>query len=226
MGLLNRIATLAKAKASKAVDAAEEGNLSDILGQNIRDSKVALKEIEKAVNEIGGQRKTLEQKEESLKADIKRWGKSAETAVMNGKDDLAAQSLDRQTEFEQQLEANKASLKAMASRHEALTAKLLEKREFVRKCESRLSTAKAQEAAAEATMKASQTLSKCEGDGNAMNQIELYEQKIQDKMNQAEAAEELNDSSSGESLEREIAQMEAQSSSADKLAALKAKMGK
>ena len=157
---------------------------------------------------------------------MKKWGKNAETAVTEGKDDLAGKALERQMGLETELASTKASLKSMTLTFDQMKDRMFAQKKKIETYATKMSSLKARQKSAQSNLKMRETLSKYEGSDSAFDQISRYEDKVEDLINKSTAADEIDVEENGTDLDAEFADMNASSSSNDRLAALKAKMGK
>src|ERR1035437_3211425 len=169
MSIMERLATLWHARANRALDAVESKDLSSILEANLETEKHNLQQAEIALNEVGGQVKTMEQDVASLERSVADWAHNAETALGKGNEVLAKQALVRQTAVEQELSVKKQALEAVKASHAKLTNDILAREESVRDVTSKLGTLRAEEKAANVTLEARKTVGAFAGDGNAAN---------------------------------------------------------
>jgi phage shock protein A len=226
MGLFSRISNIVKAKANRAVEAAEKEDPVGIIKAQLQEAKKNLGEFESAVRQQGAEKIRLEKQVDSLKAEVKSWGKKAEIALGEGNEDLATKALERQTELENELESAKSSLKSITVRFDKMKAKVVSEKQKIDSCTKKVSTLQAQQNAAKANLKMRETISKYEGNGSAMDQIALYEEKVQALQNESEAADEMEEEATGADLDKQFEELESKSDVSDKMAALKAKMAK
>ena len=223
-GLLRRWFNVLRGKAESVTEEIESADLCAVLKVSLEDEKKNLQEAERALNQVGGQVKSLEQDVQSLERSVNDWGHNAETALGKGDETLAKKALERQASVEGELKAKKNALVSIKASYSKLTDDILARQGKVRDVESRLTTLRAQEKAADITLKARETVGAHAGDGNALNQISVFEDKVREKVNVATAAGEFDAKASGADVDKEFTDMNRKTAVDDRLAALKAKM--
>lgn len=136
-------------------------------------------------------------------------------AVRAGRDDLAKEALLRKQEFEgyanqlaQQWEAQKQSVEKLKEALRQLQSKI---EEANRKKNILIARAKR----AEAQQRINQTMSSLSGNKSAFDTFERMERKVDEIEASAEAMKELEEASSGASLEKQFAQLESSPQAAD-----------
>ena len=132
MGLFSRIKQICRAKANKAVTKEENKDPAALMQLAINDAQEQINTFRKAVQTQGAEKKRQEDLLEKYKAEAKKWGRNAETALAEGNEDLARQALERQTSAEQNAEATKASLKTVTARYNSAKDNLLKNQKLVR----------------------------------------------------------------------------------------------
>ncbi|HNY99428.1 MAG TPA: PspA/IM30 family protein, partial [Rectinema sp.] len=169
--------------------------------------------------------KRLEREMMENKAKAQEWENKAMLAVRANRDDLAKEALLRKQEFEsyatqlaQQWEAQKQSVEKLKEALRQLQSKI---EEANRKKNILIARAKR----AEAQQRITQTMSSMAGNKSAFETFERMERKIEEVEAQAEATKELEDTTTGASLEKQFAQLESSPQAADvMLEELKKKM--
>lgn len=224
MSILSRIGNLVKAKANRVVESAEKSDPVGIVKQQMMEAKKQLGDYEQAVREMGAQKIAVEKDVEVAKSEVKDWGKNAETAMNNGNEDLARKALERQTEAENKLNSLKTSLKTSTANFEKMKQRLVEQKTIIDKKSSEIRTLESRQKAAKANLKMRETMTKYEGNDSAMDQISIFEDKVAEMENEAQAADELEEAMGGEDIEKEFEAMTSDGAVDDKMAALKAKM--
>jgi phage shock protein A len=182
-------------------------------------------ESKKAVAMAIADEKKLERDLVENKAKADEWEKKAMLAVRAGRDDLAKEALLRKQEFEgyanqlaQQWEAQKQSVEKLKEALRQLQSKI---EEANRKKNILIARAKR----AEAQQRINQTMSSLSGNKSAFDTFERMERKVDEIEASAEAMKELDEASSGASLEKQFAQLESSPQAADAmLEELKKKM--
>lgn len=223
MGMFERLKTVISSNINSLISKAE--NPEKMLNQMIIDMNEQLIESKKAVAMAIADEKKLERDlmENRTKAD--EWEKKAMLAVRAGRDDLAKEALLRKQEFEgyanqlaQQWEAQKQSVEKLKEALRQLQSKI---EEANRKKNILIARAKR----AEAQQRINQTMSSLSGNKSAFDTFERMERKVDEIEASAEAMKELDEASSGASLEKQFAQLECSPQAADAmLEELKKKM--
>ncbi|MFZ5859471.1 MAG: PspA/IM30 family protein [Spirochaetota bacterium] len=223
MGMFERLKTVISSNINSLISKAE--NPEKMLNQMIIDMNEQLIESKKAVAMAIADEKKLERDlmENRTKAD--EWEKKAMLAVRAGRDDLAKEALLRKQEFEgyanqlaQQWEAQKQSVEKLKEALRQLQSKI---EEANRKKNILIARAKR----AEAQQRINQTMSSLSGNKSAFDTFERMERKVDEIEASAEAMKELDEASSGASLEKQFAQLESSPQAADAmLEELKKKM--
>lgn len=223
MGMFERLKTVISSNINSLISKAE--NPEKMLNQMIIDMNEQLIESKKAVAMAIADEKKLERDLMENKAKADEWEKKAMLAVRAGRDDLAKEALLRKQEFEgyanqlaQQWEAQKQSVEKLKEALRQLQSKI---EEANRKKNILIARAKR----AEAQQRINQTMSSLSGNKSAFDTFERMERKVDEIEASAEAMKELDEASSGASLEKQFAQLESSPQAADAmLEELKKKM--
>jgi len=188
-----------------------------MLNQMIIDMNEQLIESKKAVAMAIADEKKLEREMIENKAKADEWEKKAMLAVRAGRDDLAKEALLRKQEFEgyttqlsQQWEAQKQSVEKLKEALRQLQTKI---EEANRKKNILIARAKR----AEAQQRINQTMSTLSGNKSAFETFERMERKVDEIEASAEAIKELDEASTGASLDKQFAQLESSPQAADAL---------
>jgi phage shock protein A len=223
MGMFERLKTVISSNINAVISKAE--NPEKMLNQMVIDMNEQLIESKKAVALAIADEKKLERDMLENKAKADEWEKKAMLAVRAGRDDLAKEALLRKQEFEgystqlaQQWEAQKQSVEKLKDALRQLQAKI---EEANRKKNILVARAKR----AEAQQRINQTMSTLSGNKSAFETFERMERKVDEIEASAEAMKELDEASSGATLEKQFAQLESSPQAADAmLEELKKKM--
>lgn len=215
MGIFDRLKTVISSNLNALISKAE--NPEKMLNQMIIDMNEQLIESKKAVAMAIADEKKLEREMMENKAKAEEWEKKAMLAVRAGRDDLAKEALLRKQEFEaysvqlaQQWEAQKQSVEKLKEALRQLQTKI---EEANRKKNILIARAKR----AEAQERINQTMSSLAGNKSAFETFERMERKVDEIEARAEAMKELEEASSGASLEKQFAQLESSPQAADVL---------
>ncbi len=223
MGIFQRLKTLISSNVNDMINKAE--NPEKMLNQLVVEMNEQLIESKKAVAMAIADEKKLERETQAQFDQAKEWERKAMLAVRAGQDELAKEALLRKQEhdanygqFKQQWDAQKESVGKLKESLRELQGKI---EEAQRKKNILIARAKR----AEAQQKIQQTISSVAGNKSSFEAFDRMSQKVDQLEAQAEASKELEDLSSGASLDKRFAELEKSSSSADlMLEDLKAKM--
>ncbi len=215
MGMFERLKTVISSNINALISKAEDPE--KMLNQMIIDMNEQLIESKKALAMAIADEKKLERDMMENRAKADEWEKKAMLAVRAGRDDLAKEALLRKQEFEgyatqlaQQWEAQKQSVEKLKEALRQLQTKI---EEANRKKNILIARAKR----AEAQQRINQTMSSLSGNKSAFETFERMERKVDEIEASAEAMKELDEASSGASLEKQFAQLESSPQAADVL---------
>lgn len=223
MGMFERLKTVISSNINDLISKAE--NPEKMLNQLVVDMNEQMIESKKAVAMAIADEKKLERELQENKRQSEDWEKKAMLAVRASRDDLAKEALLRKQEFDgyagqlqTQWEAQKASVEKLKEALRQLQNKI---DEASRKKNILIARAKR----AEAQDKINKTMSSLSGNKSAFDTFDRMAKKVDEIEARSEAQKELEDLSSGASLEKQFAQLESSGAGADLLLAeLKAKM--
>lgn len=215
MGIFERIKTVVSANINSLISKAE--NPEKMLDQLVVDMNSQLIESKKAVAGAIADEKRLERQVGENLTTAQEWERKAMLAVRAGRDDLAKEALLRKQEYEgyatqlkTQWEAQKASVDKLKESLRALQSKI---DEAGRKKNILVARAKR----AEAQDRINQTMSSLNGNKSAFDTFDRMAKKVDELEARTEAHKELEDMSTGASLEKQFAALESSDSSADLL---------
>ncbi len=215
MGIFDRLKTVISSNMNDLIAKAE--NPEKMLNQMIIEMNEQLIDSKKAVAMAIADEKRLEREvtENSAKAD--EWEKKAMLAVRAGRDDLAKEALVRKQEHESyvgqlgtQWQAQKESVEKLKESLRGLQTKI---EEASRKKNILIARAKR----AEAQEKINKTMSSLQGSKSAFDTFDRMAKKIDEMEARAEAQKELEDVSTGASLDKQFAALESSPAAADAL---------
>lgn len=230
-GLVDRASLIAKAKASKLLDRAE--NPEETLDYSYEQQLVQLQNVKRGIADIATAKQRLQMQSSSLQEQANKLDGQARQALQAGQEDLAKEALTRKAALQgqinpidqqvQQLDAQKQKL---IDGEKALQAK-------VEAFRTQKEVIKAQYSAAQAQVKIGEAAT---GIGEHMADVGLAIQRAQDKTEQmqarAAAVDELTASGAledftaqGEDIDRQLAQVQQTSQVDDELAKMKAELG-
>jgi phage shock protein A len=223
MSILNRILTVVKSNLNDLISRAEDP--AKMLDQMLLDMRDQLAQAKREVAAAIADEKRLEQHYLSEDQQGKEWERKAEMAVTKGDDDLAKEALRRQAEhakyaadYKRQWDLQRESTEKLRTALVALNAKIEEagrKRNLL----------VARQRRAEAQKKIQETMSGLT-DTSAFDTFERMGEKVDRAEAEAAATTELGEELSGEALEKKFAALEGEGGVEERLAAMKAKLGK
>lgn len=223
MGIFDRFRTVISSNINDLINKAE--NPEKMLNQVLLDMNQQMIESKKAVAMAIADEKKLEREVGENKALVADWERKAVIAVKANRDDLAKEALVRKQEYEgyvtqlsTQWQAQKESVEKLKDSLRQLQTKI---DEASRKKNILIARAKR----AEAQEKINQTMSSLSGNKSAFDTFERMSKKVDEIEARADAHKELEEATSGASLEKQFAELESGGAGADLLLAeLKAKM--
>jgi phage shock protein A len=169
--------------------------------------------------------KRLERETVNQKTQADEWERKAMLAVQAGKDDLAKEALLRKQEHTNAFGEYQKQWAAQKSSVEKLKESLRELQNKIEEAQRKKNLLVARAKRAEAQQKIQTTMSSVAGNRTAFDAFDRMAQKVDQLEAEADAAQELEEVSSGASLEKRFAELEKSDSSADlMLLELKAKM--
>jgi phage shock protein A len=176
MGLMQRFATIFKAKATKAIDRMEDPR--ETLDYSYQRQMEMLQKVKRGLLDVATSRKRLELQGEQLQAKAAKLFEQAKQAMTADREDLAREALSRRAAIEPEME----SLKTQHAQLQAEEAKLTEASKrlsaHLEAFRTRKETIKATYTAAEAQTKIGEALSGISGE---MGDIGLAVQRAEDK---------------------------------------------
>ena len=215
MGIFDRLKTVISSNMNSLNSKAE--NPEKMLNQMIIDMNQQLIDSKKAVAMAIADEKRLEREVIENKAKAEEWEKKAVLAVRANRDDLAKEALLRKQEHESyagqlgtQWQAQKESVEKLKESLRQLQSKI---EEASRKKNILIARAKR----AEAQEKINQTMSSIAGNKSAFDTFDRMAKKVDELEARTEAHKELEDASSGASLEKQFALLESSPNAADAL---------
>ncbi|MEN6400129.1 MAG: PspA/IM30 family protein [Rectinema sp.] len=223
MGIFDRLKTVISSNINDAISKAEDPE--KMLNQMLIDMNEQLVESKKAVAMAIADEKRLERELNDNKSQAAEWENKAMVAVRAGRDDLAKEALMRKQEHDTyvaqlttQWEAQKESVEKLKESLRQLQAKIDEASRKKNILIARAKRAQAQE-------KINQTMSSIAGNTSAFDTFDRMAQKVDELEARTEAQKELDDATSGASLEQQFAALESSPAAADAmLEQLKQKM--
>jgi phage shock protein A len=230
-GLMARFTLILKSKFSKALDRAE--NPSETLDYSYEEQRRQLQNVKRGIADVTTAKKRLELQYTSMQQQVDKLDGQARQALQAGREDLAREALTRKTAVQAQLDG----IMQQGQQLEAQQQKLIEgERTLQAKVEAfrtQKEVIKAQYSAAEAQVRIGEAAT---GIGEEMADVGLAIERAKDKTEQmqarANAIDELSASgaledytSSGDDIDRQLAQISQSSDVDDELAKMKAEIG-
>jgi phage shock protein A len=176
MGLLQRLSTMFKAKANKALDRFEDPR--ETLEYSYQRQMEMLQKVKRGLLDVATSRKRLELQGQQLQAKAAKLFEQARRAMAAGREDLAREALTRRAAIEPELEALKAQHAQLQAEEAKLTEASKRLSAHVEAFRARKETIKATYTAAEAQTKIGEALS---GISDEMGDIGLAVQRAEDK---------------------------------------------
>jgi phage shock protein A len=230
-GLMGRLSLIFKSKFSKALDRAENPN--ETLDYSYEEQLRQLQNVKRGIADVTTAKKRLEMQYTSMQQQVDKLDGQARQALQAGHEDLAREALSRKTAVQAQLEA----IMQQGQQLEAQQQKLVDgEKTLSAKIEafrSQKEVIKAQYSAAEAQVRIGEAAT---GIGEHMADVGLAVQRAKDKTEQMQArasaideltaAGSLEDfTSTGDDIDRQLAQISQGSQVDDELAKMKAELG-
>lgn len=213
MGIFDRFKTVVSSNINDLISKAE--NPEKMLNQLLIDMNEQMIESKKAVAMAIADEKKLEREAAENKRMAEDWEKKAMLAVRSNRDDLAKEALLRKQEYEgyatqltQQWQAQKESVEKLKVSLRELQSKIDEAN---RKKNILIARAKR----AEAQDKINKTMSSLSGNRSAFDTFDRMSKKVDEMEARADATKELEDATSGATLEKQFAELESSGAGAD-----------
>jgi phage shock protein A len=218
MSLLSRVRDLVSANLNSMLDKAEDPE--KMVNEYMRQLQEQLYEAKTAVASAMADETKLHNKMVTFQAESDQWQGKAEAAVRANDDELAKAALGRKANAQKMADTYKQQYEMQDEQVEQLQDALV-------RLEARISEAKAKKELIIAkknraeTQEAIQRTVRGLGNVNAMDKLGQMEERVDDRLAQADAMAKLE----GDSLDSRFADLERDTAVEDELAALKAKMG-
>jgi phage shock protein A len=229
-GLMSRLSLIFKAKASKALDRAENPN--ETLDYSYEQQLQQLQNVKRGIADVTTAKKRLEIQYTSMQQQVDKLDGQARDALKANREDLAREALTRKAAVQAQLQG----IMTQGQQLEAQQQKLIEgERALQAKVESfrtQKEVIKAQYSAAEAQVRIGEAAS---GIGSEMQDVGLAIERAKDKTQQmqarANAIDELASAGAleditgaGDDIDRQLAQISQSGQVDDELAKMKAEL--
>jgi phage shock protein A len=223
MGIFDRFKTVVSSNINDLISKAE--NPEKMLNQILIDMSEQMIESKKAVAMAIADEKKLEREAIENKRMAEDWEKKAMLAVRAGRDDLAKEALVRKQEYEGYATQLHTQWKAQKESVDKLKDSLRQLQNKIDEASRKKNILIARAKRAEAQDKINKTMSSIAGNKSAFETFDRMAKKVDEIEARAEAHKELEDATSGATLDRQFAQLESSGASADlMLEELKQKM--
>jgi phage shock protein A len=230
-GLVDRASLIAKAKASKLLDRAE--NPEETLDYSYEQQLVQLQNVKRGIADLATAKQRLQMQSASLQEQITKLDGQAREALQAGREDLAREALARKATLQGQLDPISQQSQQLDAQEQKLIDGEKALQAKVEAFRTQKEVIKAQYSAAEAQVKIGEAAT---GIGEHMADVGLAIQRAQDKTEQmqarAAAVDELTSSGAledytaqGDDIDRQLAQVQQGGQVDDELAKLKAELG-
>lgn len=223
MGILDRLSTVLKSNINHLISKSEDPK--KMLEQIIIDLNEKLVQAKQEVASALADEKRLKKQMEEAKRNGDSWGRKAELAVSKGDENLAMEALKRQGSEEQVYEQYAMQWEKQKQAVDQLKNALRTLQNKVEEASRKKNLLIARQKRAEAQRQINQTMSSI-SDSGAFDSFARMEEKVNQIESQADAESELNAEMSGDAMEDKFKALESEGDVADKLAALKARLGK
>ena len=215
MGIFDRLKTVISSNMNDLIAKAE--NPEKMLNQMIIDMNEQLIESKKAVAMAIADEKRLERDVIDNKAKAEDWEKKAMLAVRAGRDDLAKEALLRQQEHASYVGQLGTQWQAQKESVEKLKVSLRDVQTKIEEASRKKNILIARAKRAEAQDKINKTMSSLSGNKSAFDTFDRMAKKIDELEARTEAQKELEDTTSGATLEKQFAALESSPMAADTL---------
>lgn len=230
-GLWSRFMLLFKAKASKALDRAEDPN--ETLDYSYEKQLQLLQNVKRGVADVVTAKKRLELQTTQLEQSLVKLETQARQAVAAGREDLARMALERKAAAQAQLQGLDQQVQGLQDQQEKLVANEKQLAARIESFRTQKEVIKAQYSAAEASVRITEAAT---GIGDQMADTGLAIQRAKDKTEQmqarASAIDELVASGDledmmapGDQLDRELTKISSEAEVDSELERLKAEVG-
>ena len=182
MGLTKRLSTILKAKASKALDKAEDPR--ETLDYSYQRMLEQLTQVRRGVADVATSRKRLELQATQLTQSGAKLEEQARQAIAQNREDLAREALSRRASIVQQLQDLKTQHDQLDAQESQLTQASQRLQARVESFRTRKETIKATYTAAQATTKVNEAVS---GISEEMGDVGMAIQRAEDKTAQMQA---------------------------------------
>lgn len=225
MSVFSRIFKIGQASANKVVEKLEKPEL--MLDQAIRDKEKQIRDAKKSIQACIATERQSKALLEKERVEQTTWEQKAEAAMKAGREDLAVKALQRATEHEQKAATLEPNWESQRHAVDELKTEIQKMDDEVAEYRRNKDYIIAQSKAAQVKKDIYEAKARISKKNNPDDLMARLKEKTERSNYEAEAAKEMADAS-GDTLEKEFESLggtAADPAVADKLAALKAKMG-
>ncbi len=222
MGLFDRLRTVISSNINDLINKAE--NPEKMLNQLLIDMNEQMIESKKAVAMAIADEKKLEREALENKRMAEDWEKKAMLAVRASRDDLAKEALLRKQEYEGYAQQLSTQWQAQKESVEKLKDSLRQLQNKIDEASRKKNILIARAKRAEAQDKINKTMSSLSGNRSAFDTFDRMSKKVDELEARTEAVKELDDATSGATLEKQFAALESTGGADTLLEDLKRKM--
>jgi len=227
MSVFRRIFKIGEAAVNKAVDSMEKPEL--MLEQAIRDKEKQISDVKKAVMSVIATERQTKGMLDQEKAEQKNWEQKAEAALKAGKEDLAVKAVARSNEHEKKAGTLDTQWKDQRANVDRLKQEIVKLEDELAEFKRNKDFIIAQSKTAQVKKQIYEAKAKIKNDKSADDLMARMKAKAERAGYEAEAAEEMAETATGDTLEKEFEGLGATTTDAAvdaKMAALKEKLGK
>jgi len=227
MSVFRRIFKIGEAKVNKVVDGLEKPEL--MLDQAIRDKEKQISDVKRSVMSVIATERQTKGMLDQEKAEQKNWEQKAEAALKAAKEELAVKALNRANEHEQKAVTLDKQWKDQRANVDKLKQEIVKLEDELAEFKRNKDFIIAQSKTAEVKKQIYEAKAKIKNDKSADDLMARMKAKAERSSYEAEAAEEMAEAATGDSLEKEFEGITSTTANAavdEKLAALKQKVGK
>jgi len=181
-GFFQRLSTIFRAKADKALDQVEDPR--ETLDYSYQKQLDLLQKVRRGVADVATSRKRVELQANQLDLEAQKYEKAARTALSQGREDLAREALTRRTGIQQQLADLQGQHAQLQAEEEKLTRASQRLQTKVNAFRTQKETIKARYSAAEAQTRINEAFS---GISEEMGDVGMAIQRAEDKTQQLQA---------------------------------------
>jgi len=225
MSIFHRIFKIGEAGMNKMVDSMEKPEL--MLDQAIRDKEKQISDVKKSVMSVIATERQTKSMLDSEKAEKEKWEQKAEAALKSGREDLAVKALNRAQEHDNKAVTLEQTWKNQRENVDKLKQEIIKLEDELAEFRRNKDFIIAQSKTAEVKKQIYEAKARIKSDHRADDLMARMKAKAERAGHEAEAAEEMAESVSGGSLEKEfegIGSSAASNEVQEKLAAMKNKL--